>query len=117
MVSVQFEFVDPKNSLEGFTGKIDHIIKEIQDQYLEDKLPWIIGFSGGKDSTALLQLVFYALSELPKYKLVKEVHVLSNDTLVENPKVVGFIDTQLDRIREAGKKELKRPDLKTPSNI
>lgn len=106
MVSVQFEFVDPKNSLEGFTGKIDHIIKEIQDQYLEDKLPWIIGFSGGKDSTALLQLVFYALSELPKYKLVKEVHVLSNDTLVENPKVVGFIDAQLDRIREAGKKEL-----------
>ena len=107
MVSVQLEFVEPtKGGLEGFTAKIELIIKEIQAQYLEDTLPWIVGFSGGKDSTALLQLVFYALSDLPKYRLTKEVHVLSNDTLVENPKVVEFIDTQLHMIEEAGQKEL-----------
>ena len=44
--------------------KIDYIISELEDQYLmdDDSLrPWIIGFSGGKDSTALLQLVWYAI--------------------------------------------------------
>jgi Predicted ATPase of the PP-loop superfamily implicated in cell cycle control len=39
--------------------RIKHIISELKDQYLiEDSLrPWIIGFSGGKDSTVMLQLV------------------------------------------------------------
>lgn len=106
MVGMQIEFVDRNGEPEGFPEKIEHIIREIQEQYLEDNLPWIVGFSGGKDSTALLQLVFYALSQLPKYKLTKEVHVLSNDTLVENPKVVEFIDIQLDKIREVGHKGL-----------
>ncbi|MCI0612774.1 hypothetical protein L0244_07275, partial [bacterium] len=82
----------------------EKIIHEIQSQYLEDSLPWIIGFSGGKDSTAVLQLIFYALSELNPSELKKEVHVLSNDTLVENPNVVRFLDSQLQRIEEAGKK-------------
>jgi len=82
----------------------EKIIHEIQSQYLEDSLPWIVGFSGGKDSTAVLQLIFYALSELNPSELKKEVHVLSNDTLVENPNVVRFLDSQLQRIEEAGKK-------------
>jgi len=47
---------------------------EIQGAYLENDAPWIICFSGGKDSTALLQLVFYALSELEKDFLKKEMH-------------------------------------------
>lgn len=88
---------------DDFTERVESVIKEIQEQYLEDALPWIVGFSGGKDSTALLQFVFYALSRLPKDLLKKEIHVLSNDTLVENPKVVEFIDYQLERIRHAGR--------------
>ena len=84
----------------------EKIVHEIQSQYLEDSLPWIVGFSGGKDSTAVLQLIFYALSELNPSELSKEVHVLSNDTLVENPNIVRFLDTQLQRIEEAGKKTL-----------
>lgn len=79
------------------------ITAEIVDQYLSDERPWIVGFSGGKDSTTLLQLVFYALRQLPKEKLHKEVHVLCNDTLVENPAVVRYIDDTLDKIRKAGK--------------
>ena len=66
MVSLQREFLEPRDGLEVFTKKLEYIIKEIQAKYLEDTLPWIVGFSGGKDSTALLQLVFYALSRLPK---------------------------------------------------
>ncbi|NJM52401.1 MAG: hypothetical protein HC846_02795 [Blastocatellia bacterium] len=45
---------------------IENIIAEIKEQYLADDTPWIVGFSGGKDSTTLLQLVFYALRQLQK---------------------------------------------------
>ena len=75
------------------------IVEEIKEQYLADNRPWVIGFSGGKDSTCLLQLVFYALQELPKEKLTKEVHVLCNDTLVENPMIVDFVSGQMERIQ------------------
>ena len=84
---------------------IDFIKDEIKDQYLADERPWIIGFSGGKDSTAVLQLVWYALRELPEEKRSKEVHVVCNDTLVENPRVVHWIDSNLDNIAKQAKKE------------
>jgi DNA sulfur modification protein DndC len=80
------------------------IIAEIQEQYQADDRVWVVGFSGGKDSTTLLQLVFYALKGLPKEKLTKEVHVLCNDTLVENPAIVRYIDDTLDKIRKAGER-------------
>lgn len=79
------------------------ITREIQDLYCSDNIPWVIGYSGGKDSTAVLQLTLFALSKLPKDKLSKEVHVLSNDTLVENPAVATYIDKQLELIEKAGK--------------
>ena len=75
------------------------IVEEIKEQYLADNRPWVVGFSGGKDSTCLLQLVFYALQELPTEKLTKEVHVLCNDTLVENPMIVDFVSGQMERIQ------------------
>src|SRR5438105_2543506 len=81
---------------------IEKITDEIITQYLDDDRPWIVGFSGGKDSTTLLQLVFYALQQLSKKDWHKEVHVLCNDTLVENPAVVRYIDDTLDKIRGAG---------------
>ncbi len=84
---------------------INFIKDEIKDQYLLDNRPWIIGFSGGKDSSLLLQLVWYALRELPKNKLTKEIHVVCNDTLVENPKVVEWIDKNLDNINKQAQKE------------
>lgn len=86
--------------------KIKAITIEIQEQFLMDDTPWVIGYSGGKDSTALLQLVLYALWKLPKEKLTKEVHVLSNDTLVENPAIVNYIDNQLKLIEIVAKKKL-----------
>lgn len=86
--------------------KIKLITTEIQEQFIADDTPWVIGYSGGKDSTALLQLILYALWKLPKEKLNKEVHVLSNDTLVENPAVVSYIDEQLRLIENAGKRKV-----------
>ena len=71
--------------------RIEYIIDDIKEQYLEkdNNIPWIIGFSGGKDSTVVLTLVWRALlsirEELGDTALVRQVYVVNNDTLVENP--------------------------------
>ncbi|MDR6766486.1 DNA sulfur modification protein DndC [Acidovorax delafieldii] len=72
------------------------IIKEIQELYLSDSLPWIIGYSGGKDSTASLQLIWLALASLPEERRrFKPVHVISTDTLVENPIIAAWVELSL----------------------
>jgi len=76
---------------------------EILDQYqAEDNArPWIVGFSGGKDSTMLLQLVWKAVQKLPEQLRWRPVHVVCNDTMVENPRIVRFIEDTLRRIEAA----------------
>lgn len=76
------------------------ILKEIQEVYLSDEKPWVIGYSGGKDSTTALQLVWSAIAELPSEKRKKTVYVISSDTLVETPVIVDFINQTLHRINE-----------------
>ena len=76
---------------------------EIQDQYQaeDNSRPWIVGFSGGKDSTMLLQLVWKAVQKLPEILRYRPVHVVCNDTMVENPRIVRFIEDTLHRIEAA----------------
>lgn len=83
--------------------RINYIISELKDQYLiEDNLrPWIIGFSGGKDSTVLLQLVWLAISEIPLKERRREIHVVCNDTLVENPIIQSYVSEVLNKIKDA----------------
>ncbi|ODR83296.1 sulfurtransferase DndC [Haladaptatus sp. W1] len=78
---------------------------EIQETYLGDDRPWVIGYSGGKDSTTTLQLIWYALDELPREKLDKPVYVISSDTLVETPKIVNHITSTLENINEYAEQE------------
>lgn len=82
---------------------IPFIEEEIIDQYLYDEnpRPWIIGFSGGKDSTMLLQLVWNALKKVPAELLTREVYIICNDTMVENPHIVDFINRTLTNITKA----------------
>jgi putative sulfurtransferase DndC len=74
---------------------------DIQEIYLADERPWVIGFSGGKDSTAVARLVFEALADLPANQRKKPVFIVSSDTLVETPLVVNLIREALDKMREA----------------
>ncbi|MDR7871646.1 MAG: DNA phosphorothioation system sulfurtransferase DndC [Tissierellaceae bacterium] len=83
---------------------IQEVIKIIQTLYLEDNIPWICGYSGGKDSTAIVQLVWEALSQLPETKRHKKVHVISTDTLVESPVVALWANTSLERMKENARK-------------
>lgn len=84
---------------------LNDIHKEIQHVYLSDDRPWIIGYSGGKDSTTALQLVWYAVSELPQEKRSKVVHVISTDTLVETPIIVDYINTTLKLVDKAAREQ------------
>lgn len=82
---------------------ISHIENEIIDQYLYDEhttRPWIIGFSGGKDSTMLLQVVWNALKKIEPALMTRQIYVVCNDTLVENPRIVKFINTTLNKIQK-----------------
>lgn len=80
--------------------KIEQSKSLIKDIYLQDQRPWVVGYSGGKDSTALVQVVFQALSELQQSQLHKKVYVISSDTLVETPLIISSIDTTLMRIQK-----------------
>lgn len=74
---------------------------EVRELYLADNRPWVVGFSGGKDSTCALQIVWTALSEIPPDKRTKPVYVISSDTLVETPVIVNYIDGTLARIEHS----------------
>lgn len=87
----------------GFKATIARLLEEIADLYLADSIPWVVGYSGGKDSTATLQLVWLALSRLPAEQLSKPVHVISTDTMVENPVVAAWVARSLDHMGEAAK--------------
>lgn len=95
-----------KNKTLEFGGKnLEEIYKEIQEIYFSNNYPWIIGYSGGKDSTATLQLVWEALEKLPRIKLNKPVYILSSDTLVEIPKVVNYVDKSIEKINKSAKEK------------
>ncbi len=85
---------------------IQNIVDEIIDQYLfADKSlrPWIIGFSGGKDSTVMLQFVWKALQHIKQLGLVpyREVYIVCNDTMVENPVITEYVYRVLEKIENA----------------
>lgn len=69
--------------------------------YHADARPWVIGFSGGKDSTAVCRLVFEALRDITPSQRNKPVFIVSSDTLVETPLVVDIIKDALNKMRHA----------------
>ena len=89
----------------GFRDTLDLLIAEVQQLYLVDEIPWVVGYSGGKDSTATLQLVWMSLQKLEPELRKKPVHVISTDTLVENPIVSSWVTRSLRRINEQAKEQ------------
>ena len=92
-------------------SRISDIIEDIKEQYLEEdnNIPWIIGFSGGKDSTTVLTLVWRALllvrKEQGQQALSRQVFVVNNDTLVENPIITDYIVEVLDCIKKGASEQ------------
>ncbi len=95
--------------LQGLPDKLKIIKKVIRKEYLADhSIPWIIGYSGGKDSTLLLHLVVESLLSLPPEMRSRKIFIISNDTLVESPVYVGHVYKSLGNIKE-GVKALDLP--------
>ena len=73
----------------------------VQNLYLADEIPWVIGYSGGKDSTAALQLVWLSIKELPEEQRHKTIHIINTDTMVESPVVAKWAQDSLKRMDQA----------------
>lgn len=82
-----------------------YIKEEMKKVYLHDNRPWMIGYSGGKDSTLLCQLVFEMLEELPEENRNKKVYIVTSDTLVENPIVKNYMHKMNKAINEASQQK------------
>ncbi|MBI2388619.1 MAG: DNA phosphorothioation system sulfurtransferase DndC [Deltaproteobacteria bacterium] len=85
----------------GLRDTLAELQEEVRALYLGDAVPWVLGYSGGKDSTATLQLVWTAIAELPPAQRTKPIHVISTDTLVENPIVAAWVSRSLETMRTA----------------
>lgn len=115
MANDQLNLFPPRTIPELIQG-IEFITKEIQEFYCENKIPFLVGYSGGKDSSAVLQLIWNAIKELPLEKRHKKVYVITTDTLVENPIVSAWVRKSLDRMRIAAEEQQLpiEPHLLTP---
>jgi DNA sulfur modification protein DndC len=69
----------------------------IKAEYKENDKPWFIGYSGGKDSSAVLKLVFNSLAELNSFH--KPVKVVYCDTGVEIPTISKYVKRTIRKIR------------------
>ena len=94
----------------SYTGEFqvfEDIIKEIMIVYKHDNRPCLIGYSGGKDSTLLTCLVYEAMRRLKNAgdKLEKTVHIITSDTMVENPIVKNYMHSSSKNINAAAKRD------------
>lgn len=83
--------------------KLDEILEEMKMVYKNDTRPWVIGYSGGKDSTTVVQLAFMMLQNLLPAERHKDIYVVSSDTLIENPIVLGFLKQNSELINEGAR--------------
>ncbi|MCX7592917.1 MAG: DNA phosphorothioation system sulfurtransferase DndC [Fischerella sp.] len=98
---------------------IQALTAEIKELYCLDEIPWVVGYSGGKDSTCVLQLLWNAIAGLPVEKRTKTIHVITTDTLVENPYVSLWVRNSLKQMKLAATRQelpfephLLQPELK-----
>lgn len=89
-----------------YSGKFqvfEDIIKEIMIVYQHDNRPWLIGYSGGKDSTLLVSLVYEAMMRLKETDIsfTKTIHIITSDTMVENPIVKDYMHSSSNSINLA----------------
>lgn len=97
--------VDPTTA-DHVNAIVDDLVQRYQDA--ADSRPWVVAFSGGKDSTLVAHLVFEAVRRVRPSRRTRQVHVLSSDTQVETPAISEFVSTQLLAV-ETGARNLGLP--------
>ena len=90
------------DDLRTLPARLARIKEVLQQEYCRrHNHPWVVAFSGGKDSTLLLQLTWEMMAELPPAKRHRPLIVLGNDTLVESPLVMRHLRTSLTHVATA----------------
>ncbi|MFA0514345.1 DNA phosphorothioation system sulfurtransferase DndC [Vibrio breoganii] len=99
------EYQEFINAEEFANNKLSYYVADVQRVYCADNRPWVIGYSGGKDSSAIMSLIYMALLGLEKEQRHKPVFVVTSDTLVETPVVVNHIKDSLAAIQKGAKRD------------
>jgi DNA sulfur modification protein DndC len=76
------------------------IKSSLRQLYLDDPRPWLVGFSGGKDSTMLASLIVEVVAGIPDGQRKKPVAVLCTGTRVEIPAIVEMVESTLARMQK-----------------
>ena len=84
------------------SNKITNIQQVIREEYFADnQWPWVIGYSGGKDSTLLVHFIISMLKLIsPDQRTKREIVIANNDTLVESPVFQSHVDKQLELLEK-----------------
>ena len=100
--TLTWNHISPMNDCSS-QSLFEQLVGEIRQEYVStgQGYPWIIGFSGGKDSTLVAHLVFEALLQVAPSQRVRQVHIVSNDTLVESPLVMAHLYKVQEQISQA----------------
>lgn len=84
---------------------IEGMMDTVRNLYLADDIPWVIGYSGGKDSTATLQLVWLSLEGLSEELRTKTVHIINTDTMVESPIISKWVKKSFKIMEETSREK------------
>jgi len=90
-----------RNTLDFVKLNVRSRLQVVRELYRADSRPWIVAFSGGKDSTAALQLIWLALRDLSTGGAHKPVYVCYVDTGMEHPAYDSKVRATLSEIGEA----------------
>ena len=83
-------------------ARLDAVRETMRTEFTREHAdPWVVAYSGGKDSTLLLQLVWEVAAAVPAGEPRRPIYIVSNDTLVESPLVIRHLRQSLDVIRQA----------------
>ena len=93
-----FNLSELRETRERLKAAAGTLASEYAEEHSE---PWIVAYSGGKDSTLLLQLVWETVAAAEPEKRSRQVYVVANDTLVESPLVIDHLKKSVAVIREA----------------
>ncbi|MBM7685981.1 DNA phosphorothioation system sulfurtransferase DndC [Defluviitalea raffinosedens] len=83
--------------------QLENLLDELEYVYKSDDRPWIIGYSGGKDSSVVVQLVYMMVLRLSEKDRKKHIYIVSSDTLVENPIIKSYLHASSAKIQEHAK--------------
>ena len=117
--AIMQEASDCRNDVVRIVERFHSTLDTLRREYLrKDSAPWVVAYSGGKDSTLLLHLIWEMLKSLPKSDWNRKVYVIGNDTLVESPLVIRHLRTTIATIQEAStanglpiKTQITRPHI------